>query len=814
MAGAPDILKPDLDLLRKEYVLVQAWKKTSNYIRYHNWYADTLELDWITVNLPEFIAGISESLESPDQWVSEPIRLVPAPKNQRWQVKDGDWRPERGITQAHLRPLAYVSPRDQVVATALMLCVADRIETRQGDPRQKPLQHEMESRIAVSSYGNRLFCDESKKDGKLRHRWGSSKLYRSYFQDYRSFIRRPSAVAELAKQNGRRVFIIESDLRQFYDRVRPRRLMHAFREYQRKTKEEAFFNFAGKVLDWRWDHRDLRDVEAHEESAGLEDFKHIALPQGLVSAGFFANVILIKFDEALREKIGEDIEEDIRLEDACRYVDDLRIVVSANQSIDGLQDTVSGWLQGLLDNKAPGLLLSRDKTKVAEFGGSQRPLVFQSRKMEQIQSAVSGGFDAITGAEILDAVQGLVHTQESLNRDSDADWRFAPLSDVRDETVVRFAAGRFRTTYRSIRPLLDVNKVTDETTEIGLEVTDNESDIPRLRTKLEHDNEARVFALRLIGRWIVNPSNVRLLRIGLDIWPDTDVLKYLLDLLKPFTQQGRRRGMGRRVAWYCLAEILKAGATETGFVNDEESLSGNINLQEYRSILRDEAIRLVKLRPSAIPWYLKQQALLFLAVFDSATAPIARQAGVAETENYWKLIRFLRGKWDQLSDDEFATLAVLQRRGFRFADTPELDIGAMPVERRQEIAVRDPSYALELAGDDSTFFDDLPVCIRNDNCVFSDSADTGHHNLAELARGDSARHPLRNELSLLRFAAAFVTKLKDSEADLVECITPSQVQFKMKLSAGIAEAIELEFLASQDTRYGLALCNSQLVRVG
>ena len=38
----PEILEPNLSLMREEFVLIQAWKKTSNYIRSHNWYADTL----------------------------------------------------------------------------------------------------------------------------------------------------------------------------------------------------------------------------------------------------------------------------------------------------------------------------------------------------------------------------------------------------------------------------------------------------------------------------------------------------------------------------------------------------------------------------------------------------------------------------------------------------------------------------------------------------------------------------------------------------------------------------------------------------
>ena len=38
----PTKLSPQSDLLAQEYVLVQAWKKAHDYIRWHNWYADVL----------------------------------------------------------------------------------------------------------------------------------------------------------------------------------------------------------------------------------------------------------------------------------------------------------------------------------------------------------------------------------------------------------------------------------------------------------------------------------------------------------------------------------------------------------------------------------------------------------------------------------------------------------------------------------------------------------------------------------------------------------------------------------------------------
>ena len=128
----PKRLEPRLELLSKEYVLVQAWKKTASYIRYHNWFSDTLALDRAAVNLPAFIGQVRERLQISETWRNDPLRIVPAPKSQRWGVRGGVWVPEKGSKSARLRPLGHVSLGDQVVATALMLCLADRVETLQG----------------------------------------------------------------------------------------------------------------------------------------------------------------------------------------------------------------------------------------------------------------------------------------------------------------------------------------------------------------------------------------------------------------------------------------------------------------------------------------------------------------------------------------------------------------------------------------------------------------------------------------------------------------------------------------------------------
>ena len=327
----PEELEPRLELVREEYVLVQAWKKTASYIRYHNWYSDTLALDRLAVNLPAFIGELRERLQSLESWENDPLRIVPAPKSWRWRVREDVWEPvEKGATSARLRPLAHVSLADQVVATALMLCLADRVETLQGDPRRRV--RDQESRRQVVSYGNRLFCDAI--GDELRHRWGSSKLYRAYYQDYRTFLSRPEVAAEsIPAAEGKRVYLVHADLRQFYDRVRPDLLGQTIDRVRRDGDDPGFYSLVASVLNWGWHPRDERDVRIYAEQAELEDFTRVALPQGLVASGFFANVALLSFDEALRAAIGTEIVSGILLADACRYVDDFRFLIAIDPEL-------------------------------------------------------------------------------------------------------------------------------------------------------------------------------------------------------------------------------------------------------------------------------------------------------------------------------------------------------------------------------------------------------------------------------------------------------------------------------------------------
>jgi hypothetical protein len=774
---APRFLSPNLELLRQEFVLVQAWKKTSAHIRSHNWYADTLELDLASVNLPAFLAGLQKQLENPSQWTNSALRIVPAPKSQEWHIAPETKRwepvdPRKAATK--LRPLAHASLTDQVVATAVMMCLADRVEALQGDPRTAIDGRAL--RKQVISYGNRLFCDNDA--GVISHRWGSSKLYRGYYQDYRRFLSRPDEVAG-GLDSGSRVVILQSDLRQFYDRVRPTLLARKIDSLKRPGDDPAFFEFAKRLLDWRWDPKDSREIESYATLSKLDGFTAVALPQGLVSAGFFANLALLDFDDGMRKAIGLELRPGLCLHDVCRYVDDLRLVltIGPNDDLKEVEVFISGWLQQQLSEHAPGLEVSSEKTIAAMFAGDERALVRQSRKMQRIQRAMSGGFDAIAGEEILEAVQGLMRSQQrfSENSPNKSAWDFSPIPDVRDATVARFAAGRFRSAYRSLRPLLSD---AADTTAGDAKVPDEAPASRTPKTQLELDDEARAFALGLIEQWVGDPSNVRLLRIGLDLWPADDVLKSVLSLIRPFTELGGRKKAPRRVAWYCLAEIFRAGATETGFVENDESFPAEIDIEAYRKVLKEEAHRLVALPSASLPWYLKQQVLLFLAASDAQGAPIARAGSSRETKHYRELILFLRGESERLNSSNLGIFSVLSRRSYLDKESATRLIGAnLTIRHLEAIAALDPSFAIELLTLKPDFTSQISPRVRDDLSLLPEiAAKRSEFSLAQLVIEQGAECILRNEIQLLSFS----TQLLDALPDDLELLAPIDVRLRFQ----------------------------------
>ena len=775
---------PNLELLQEEYLLVQAWKKTAGYLRAHNWFADTLAIDRAAAELPRFLQGVADRLSRPGDYETRPLRLVPAPKTHPWIFdpnKAADkWEPELNSqgTPPRIRPLAHVDLEDQVAATAIMLCLADRVETHQGNPMGS--LSDAEHRRRVLSYGNRLLCDL--QEGHLLYRWGSAALYRGYFQDYRAFVARPTAVAQIASADGVRIVIVQSDLRNFYDRVRPGLLAERLRGLRHDDDPEEFFDLAEKVLTWRWDQQDRESVNAYAEQEKITDFDSVALPQGLATAGFFSNALLLGFDDRLRHAFSEEIFDGAYLEDVARYVDDLRIVLRVDLpelKLVNIENATKEWLDSVLEPER-GLEISRGKTRASGFGlQSKWPIVRQGDRMTRIQKAVSGGFDVAGGEAILEALRGLMQSQRSHpEQPGDAAvWPLTPVADVPDETVARFGAGRFRQVYRWLRPLLeDTEALFGDSEIIRFEGSEPALDF-RSRTQAELDNDAQVFAADLVRTWVADPSNIRLLRVAFDIWPSPSTLREVLRVLMPYVE-GKKDANAHRIAQYCLAELFRAGATETGIVKDDEALP--LSVDEYREVLQEAADRIAEHEATEIPWYLRQQALLFLATRGSR--PPRTVDGDPDLVPYAALLRFLADPASVTSTTDFATFSVVARRCFAPNEAVEMLAPHVNRSRLAKIAEADPAFALELVDFDRSLLEILPEHMGRDLCLIS-VLPADRTSLAHLVIRD--KNPFRDELSLLQFAKKVLQILRRGQGGTVapvdlEVVIPERDRWRIR----------------------------------
>lgn len=616
-------LCPRREILQDEVVLAQAWKKTHTFIRRHNWYADVLELDASAICLSRNLAAWSSDIAL-GEYKTTPAWLVPAPKNGLWCFKsedEGGWQPRvaPGDEPPVLRPLAHIGIREQTVATAVMLCLADCIETAQGDTA---LSAERAVQNRVFSYGNRLFCNWSNNHTQASFPWGNSNTYSRYFQDYQKYVERPATSAKAAEvDENESVFVVTLDLSAFFDNIDIKLLIQKMKEeYQQfydktgddlKPANEAFWETAERALNFEWREED-------QELNGLfrDNKLPSGLPQGLVSSGFFANVYMLSFDRAVGGFIDRrPPKKSFRVHDYCRYVDDLKLVVSVDKDEDRPHDLeelgqeISDWVQSLLrKHTKPGgkpngyLRLNPKKTQletVIELGTESGT----GARMKTLQHQLSGPFDLESLRNAEAGLNGLLALAElglqEEGSETKGNLRLATVAtlkrEVRDDTLTRFSAYRLMLSLRQRRLMTDLTELKDG---------------ERAQDALVHDYQAA--ARRLTSAWAMNPSLVQVLRYALDLWPSVDLLEPVAEaLLSKVNRVGDSSDAGRRVAYYVLADLFKAGATETGKESEQDSSFQVANVASYRAKLADLATEIMKM--AGVPWYVLQQASLLLA---------------------------------------------------------------------------------------------------------------------------------------------------------------------------------------------------------
>ena len=213
-------------------------------------------------------------------------------------------------------------------------------------------------------------------------------------------------------------------------------------------------------------------------------------------------------------------------------------------------------------------------------------------------------------------------------------------------------------------------------------------------------------------------------------------------------------------------------------------------------------MRLAELPAAALPWYLRQQALLYLAANDPTDAPVQRGGTNPETKYYRELIRFLRNEGDRIKGADFSTLAVLARRSFRGREAAiELVRDGVTSSRLEQIGERDPSFALEILESRPDLASSVTPRLRDDLCLRLRAGPESGMSLAEIVLQGTPNGSLRNELAVLRFASKFLKALPEAAMD--DVITPEDIRIRAQDSAqGLSEEDTVSVTPSRVTPAG------------
>ena len=613
-----DRLKLTAEYMTDPMLMALAWKKAHDYIRNTNWYADNFELDISALSLEDRCRDWTQVIKK-GKTKFQDLKLIPAPKTSQWHfaipksakelLKENDdevgsynekcyclrWQPLH-LEDVKLRPLAHIGIKEQTIMTLIMMCLANEVEALQGDPATDYGEvHEKK----VVSYGNRIYCRYSEdSEGKLiaEHNYGATTIYSKYFTDYRKFLQRPYHFAAKAlpeKSPDEEVYLIELDLSQFFDLIDREKLFEKIRHIVRDeqdtsiTEKDNVDTLFKAFNHWSW-------------SACAKDAYHLCatdkvktprkgLPQGLVASGFLSNIYMLDLDAKISTSISSVLSKNskskVTLIDYCRYVDDMRLVVtgpawSKNNTTPrkNIQSVVNDWLKPKL--KRLGLELNPDKTKVEVYRGRSKGI---SSVLETHQSSGSGPISNESADELITQLESLLMLSNSSKVDQDSENsnckinRLAAIEksvfDVREDTLKRFAANK-------------ITRILNEKRHFTSRETDNNGiPIPG-----EWDYLQERMARRLISAWSSDPALVLLLKKGLELYPSPNILEPVLEQL---AEADKRDPKQKAIANYCLAEIFRHSAIAIHRKNSH-AIPAHADIKGYFELLQNRAARVLK----------------------------------------------------------------------------------------------------------------------------------------------------------------------------------------------------------------------------
>lgn len=610
-------------------LMALAWKKSHDYIRNTNWYADNFELDKSTLNLAALCQKWADDVLTGKTEFKD-LKLVPAPKTSQWIFTDNNcpqtldeilnrdinslgtpcyclkWEPLEPH-KLKLRPLAHIEIKEQTIMTLVMMCLTNDVEELQGDPSTN---YDDVHKKQVVSYGNRIYCTyHEDSEGKLtaEHNYGATTIYSKYFTDYRKFLNRPyhfAAKALAEKSPDEEVYLVELDISQFFDRIDREELFEKIKKIVQAKQDTLIADkdpvdiLLKSFNNWGWSGCAHESYHLCATDGVPKPPK--GLPQGLVASGFLSNIYMLDFDDQMsgwiKNGLPEQPAETLTLIDYCRYVDDMRLVVTGparstdnKTPLRNIRNAINTWLKPQLEEL--GLKLNEDKTKVEVYRGKSTGI---SSSLEAIQTSLSGPMSNESADELVTQLESLLMLSDDSSVDQNAEDgnchinRLAVIEksvfDVREDTLKRFAANKITRILKEKRHF--TSRQTDE----------NGNPIAG-----EWDYLQERIARRLIGAWSHDPALVLLLKKGLELFPSPKLLEPVLEQLRD-VQRRRFQTSGESnqeklrqaaVATYCLAEIFRHSAVNI-HRKDPQAIPAHANVDGYFELLQNEAVQALK----------------------------------------------------------------------------------------------------------------------------------------------------------------------------------------------------------------------------
>ena len=532
-----------------------------------------------------------------------------------------------------------------------------------------------------------------------------------------------------------------------------------------------FWKAFEKITNWKWDDC------AHERAKELNLQIGEGLPQGLVSSGFFANAFLLGFDQKVGSYIHGEIpgSNGIVLHDYCRYVDDLRLVLSIDDDefYGKISDDVNNWISSLLTKYGGNSLeLNKKKTSVTALPDLDNSGSLAER-VNLLQHELSGPADRDILESSMGILEGLLTTPiEDLPLDSskhDASLiRLVKFDhNVRADTLKRFAANRLETIMRNKRRMTEHLQSSGESQSSTI------------------DHESELLAKKLVWAWDEDPSLALLLRKAIEIYPSSSIVEPVLSAIYKrcsFVKTDLEDNISAAMADYLLADMFRCCSDfYTYFQRVEYSISA-----EPDSVLAVACQFAQKAMAfgDLLPIFVKRQALLLLAIMQK---PVALEYLVANKDETIQdsLHRILVGKQPPWQHQRFALYEVAAQ----ITNTPDIIASLLLEAAEKQEEFEQKRLVDELAKRGGPFWTNFWKKLKNSSIskkvineykwaapAISSLPQKVPQRLSILLQ--ATENPFFHECALIRLALSLLEALQNKEF-IIPC-SPSQIEVRQE----------------------------------